>query len=619
MLSTFNVLEAAIAAGVRTVRELLERDGAGVHLRPPPVRARVPADRRGASGPAAGSVRDREVVRRAPRATAPSSARTSAAPRSARAGCRTRTATSATSGRSSAIPSVLIGNYCSYVDVHDLCDAVVLAIETDLPGHEVFYIASPDTIGGHPLEETVARHYGGEGIEFRPLDARGRVRDLEREGASGCSGGCRRAPGATTSTTTGRRTRVKHASTRATPGPSCRPSASGRGRSAGRGGSAGATSTTTTRSRRSATRVELGVNWVDTAAVYGLGHSEEVVGAGARAVPARRGRVRLHEVRPPLGGPSGGRDRERPATRVDPRGVRGEPAPARRRADRPLPVPLARLDDRHAAGGVVGDDGASSSTRARCAGSASRNFDVDAARRAARRSVTSTRSSRRSRCSRAARADGDRRGRREHGTGVIVYSPMASGLLTGAFDRERIAAARRRPTGGARRRRSRSRSSSRNLALVERLRPIAERARRRRCPRSRSRGCSRSPGVTGGDRRRSPARQVDGWSPAAELELDERRRSRRSTRRSPRRARARTRRRRRRLTSARPSSCERCRGRRSRATRGRNGASRARRGGARGPSRSARTRRAAATPGSSVGPRSPGPRASAVVPRASAG
>jgi nucleoside-diphosphate-sugar epimerase len=64
-------------------------------------------------------------------------------------------------------PSVLIGNYCSYIDVQDLCDAVVLAIETDLPGHEVFYIASPDTIGGHPLAETVRTHYGGEGIELR--------------------------------------------------------------------------------------------------------------------------------------------------------------------------------------------------------------------------------------------------------------------------------------------------------------------------------------------------------------------------------------------------------------------------------------------------------------------
>lgn len=75
-------------------------------------------------------------------------------------------------------PSVLIGNYCSYVDVHDLCDAVVLVIETGLPGHEVFYIASPDTIGGHPLVETVTTHYDGGDIEFRPV---------EREDASGVS------------------------------------------------------------------------------------------------------------------------------------------------------------------------------------------------------------------------------------------------------------------------------------------------------------------------------------------------------------------------------------------------------------------------------------------------
>ncbi len=75
-------------------------------------------------------------------------------------------------------PSVVIENYCSYIDVHDLCDAVVRVLETDLPGHEVFYIASPDTIGGHPLVETVRRYYDGDGIEFRPLD---------REDASGIS------------------------------------------------------------------------------------------------------------------------------------------------------------------------------------------------------------------------------------------------------------------------------------------------------------------------------------------------------------------------------------------------------------------------------------------------
>ena len=32
--------------------------------------------------------------------------------------------------------------------------------------------------------------------------------------------------------------------------------------------------------------VDLGVTWVDTAAVYGLGHSEEVVGRAVRALPA---------------------------------------------------------------------------------------------------------------------------------------------------------------------------------------------------------------------------------------------------------------------------------------------------------------------------------------------
>ena len=61
---------------------------------------------------------------------------------------------------------------------HDIKDAVVRVIETDLPGHEVFYIASPDTIGGHPLEATVTTYYGGEGMEFRPL---------EREDASAIS------------------------------------------------------------------------------------------------------------------------------------------------------------------------------------------------------------------------------------------------------------------------------------------------------------------------------------------------------------------------------------------------------------------------------------------------
>jgi len=67
-------------------------------------------------------------------------------------------------------PSVLIGNVCSYVDVYDLCEATVLAVESDLPGHEVLYVASPDTIGGHPLEEVVRRHHGMTQVELRPID-----------------------------------------------------------------------------------------------------------------------------------------------------------------------------------------------------------------------------------------------------------------------------------------------------------------------------------------------------------------------------------------------------------------------------------------------------------------
>jgi UDP-glucose 4-epimerase len=66
-------------------------------------------------------------------------------------------------------PSVLVWNFCSYVDVYDLVEATVLAVESELPGHEVLYVASPDTIGGHPLEEVVRRHYGLTQTEIRPL------------------------------------------------------------------------------------------------------------------------------------------------------------------------------------------------------------------------------------------------------------------------------------------------------------------------------------------------------------------------------------------------------------------------------------------------------------------
>ena len=63
-------------------------------------------------------------------------------------------------------PSV---SFWSYIDVYDLADALVLAVESDLPGHEVFYIASPDNVGGRDLREQVRRHYG-DGVVVRELD-----------------------------------------------------------------------------------------------------------------------------------------------------------------------------------------------------------------------------------------------------------------------------------------------------------------------------------------------------------------------------------------------------------------------------------------------------------------
>jgi len=104
-----------------------------------------------------------------------------------------------------------------------------------------------------------------------------------------------------------------------------------------------------------------------------------------------------------------------------------------------------------------------------------------------------------------------------HGTGVIAYSPMQSGLLTGSFSAER---ARSLPKNDWRTRSPNftGEDLTRNLALADALKPVAER-----------RGVSTAsvavawtlgwPGVTGAIvGARSPA-QVDGWIAAGRLEL----------------------------------------------------------------------------------------------------
>jgi nucleoside-diphosphate-sugar epimerase len=50
-------------------------------------------------------------------------------------------------------------NVHSYIDVYDLAAAVVAAVASDLPGHEVVYIASPDNVGGFDLAALVRDVY----------------------------------------------------------------------------------------------------------------------------------------------------------------------------------------------------------------------------------------------------------------------------------------------------------------------------------------------------------------------------------------------------------------------------------------------------------------------------
>ena len=66
----------------------------------------------------------------------------------------------------------------AYIDVYDLADALVLAAQSDLETHEVFYIASPDNHANRPLADIVRHHHGDE-IELRE--------PLPRPDASGLS------------------------------------------------------------------------------------------------------------------------------------------------------------------------------------------------------------------------------------------------------------------------------------------------------------------------------------------------------------------------------------------------------------------------------------------------
>src|ERR1700686_55878 len=180
--------------------------------------------------------------------------------------------------------------------------------------------------------------------------------------------------------------------------------------------------------------LDLGVNWIDTAAVYGLGHSEEVVGRALKEWSGFRPYVFTKcglrgdangEVKKVLGAAS----------------IRGEVENSLRR----LSVDAIDLYQIHWPPDPDSpelEEGWSTLADLKCEGKIRwigvSNFNVQQLRRAQTIAPVTSLQPRYSLVDREIE-DGILPYCLNEGIGVIVYSPMASGLLTGAMTRERAA------------------------------------------------------------------------------------------------------------------------------------------------------------------------------------
>jgi len=258
--------------------------------------------------------------------------------------------------------------------------------------------------------------------------------------------------------------------------------------------------------------LELGVNWIDTAAVYGLGHSEEVVAqalkswSGAKPYIFTKCGLRWDakgNVQKVLSADSPRHEVEESLRRlavdvIDLYQIHWPPEPDSPQLEEGWST-LANLKRE----GKVRWIGVS-------------NFNVKQLRRAKAIAPVASLQPQYSLVNRQAEEDVLPYCLRE-GIGVIVYSPMASGLLTGAMTRERAA---KLPKDDWRSSHPdfNEPNLSRNLALVERLREIAQRH-------GRSPGevaiawTLRNPAVTGAIVGARNARQADGVMRAGELRL----------------------------------------------------------------------------------------------------
>jgi len=212
--------------------------------------------------------------------------------------------------------------------------------------------------------------------------------------------------------------------------------------------------------------LELGVNWIDTAAQYGFGHSEEVVGR-ALAGLGERPYVFTKGGQPEGPGRTTTQSLKRDSLRRELEGsLRRLGLDAVDLYQIHFPIPAGDIEEGWSALVELRDEGL-----ARHIGVS--NFSVDQLRRIQRIAPVETLQPQYSLLARGVEDEILPFAERE-GIGVIVYSPMASGLLTGAMTRERIASL---PDDDWRTRDPRFREPrlSEHLALVDRLRAVADR------------------------------------------------------------------------------------------------------------------------------------------------
>lgn len=216
--------------------------------------------------------------------------------------------------------------------------------------------------------------------------------------------------------------------------------------------------------------LDLGISWIDTAAVYGLGHSEEVVG---RALAGRRDKVFLAT--------KCGRTWDPGSTaivdRLSAASVRRELEASLRRLGTDhvdlyqihWPRPETEIEEGWAEIARAVKEG-----KVRFAGVS--NFNVQQLTRIHTIHPVTSLQPPYSMLRREAEEE-LLPWCRQNGIGVIVYSPMQMGLLTGTFSRARVTAL---PGDDVRSRNPyfEEPALSRNLQLVDRLAPIAKRAGR---------------------------------------------------------------------------------------------------------------------------------------------